>query len=601
MGAALNARPANRTGLPDRLKAGVEALSGVSMDRVKVHYNSARPAQFSARAYAQGTDIHLAPGQEQHLPHEAWHVAQQAQGRVGSTARVAGGLPINDDAGLEREADVMGARALSHAGAVAGADTLAAPQPGGAPALQRKAYTVSRRLPLEPHFGEWKNTAPASARDIDDTEKAKADILGKLRKLYPLSAQDQAAADLEKWDGERRDEHRGPAYAQKKLAFLSRLPMGGINVGFWTRGAHVAGLSVASERERANTPESKLTEKVTGMNWIGAHLIKREWGGEDNMWNVVCWPKSAEDLWGREFEEPIDIAFAVGGQKGRIEISINVEKDDEIIDREVVQGLIDSALKSQPGAETDPLWLKAIHEAAVTSRAEANRGVESIPTSARAASTLPAARGASLSAGDTAWPAARAAAYEFVKKRIAGAVKSKPAPQRIPFLKDPREVERQKAHEAVTERSADLDKEAANYRSERYEVTHFESYQRHRADIARPYPTMKTVTDSLARATLELRAVSNAIIQDKLTPAKDKNEQKTHEDRIDQAKRLQRDIDELKDQQLALREEAIYKGVQGQRHRQGDSARPAPGPLRNIDPTAIVDHLRRRPRVNPRE
>jgi hypothetical protein len=112
---------------------------------------------------------------------------------------------------------------------------------------------------------------------------------------------------------------------------------------------------------------------------------------------------------------------------------------------------------------------------------------------------------------------------------------------------------------------------------------------------------MKTVTDSLARATLELRAVSNAIIQDKLTPAMDKNEQKTHEDRIDQAKRLQRDIDELKDQQLALREEAIYKGVQGQRHRQGDSARPAPGPLRNIDPTAIVDHLRRRPRVNPRE
>ena len=29
-----------------------------------------------ALAYAQGSDIHLAPGQEQHLPHEAWHVVQ---------------------------------------------------------------------------------------------------------------------------------------------------------------------------------------------------------------------------------------------------------------------------------------------------------------------------------------------------------------------------------------------------------------------------------------------------------------------------------------------------------------------------------------------
>lgn len=101
----------NRTGLPDHLKSGIEALSGLSMDHVKVHYNSAQPAQLQALAYAQGSHIHLAPGQERHLPHEAWHVVQQAQGRVQPTMQLKSGVPVNDDAGLEREADVMGARA----------------------------------------------------------------------------------------------------------------------------------------------------------------------------------------------------------------------------------------------------------------------------------------------------------------------------------------------------------------------------------------------------------------------------------------------------------------------------------------------------------
>ena len=82
------------------------------MDDVKVHYNSTRPAQLNALAYAQGTDIHLGPGQEKHLSHEAWHVVQQKQGRVKPTMQFQGKAAINDDAGLEREADVMGSRAL---------------------------------------------------------------------------------------------------------------------------------------------------------------------------------------------------------------------------------------------------------------------------------------------------------------------------------------------------------------------------------------------------------------------------------------------------------------------------------------------------------
>lgn len=102
----------NETGMPDTLKAGIEDLSGFAMDDVRVHYNSDKPATVQALAYTQGTDIHVAPGQEQHLPHEAWHVAQQMAGRVEPTTEV-GGLPVNDNAALEHEADVMGAKANS--------------------------------------------------------------------------------------------------------------------------------------------------------------------------------------------------------------------------------------------------------------------------------------------------------------------------------------------------------------------------------------------------------------------------------------------------------------------------------------------------------
>ncbi len=101
----------NKTGLPDDLKTGVENLSGLAMDDVKVHYNSPKPAQLQAHAYAQGTDIHLAPGQEKHLPHEAWHVVQQKQGRVKPTTQLKGKVNVNDDPKLEKEADVMGGKA----------------------------------------------------------------------------------------------------------------------------------------------------------------------------------------------------------------------------------------------------------------------------------------------------------------------------------------------------------------------------------------------------------------------------------------------------------------------------------------------------------
>lgn len=135
----------NRTGLPDTLKSGIEALSGMDMSSVRVHRNSDKPAALQAHAYAQGSDIHLGPGQEKHLPHEAWHVVQQAQGRVRATVSV-DGVGVNNDNSLEREADRLGS--MAGRGAASSTSTgpvslpdLPAEQPRAPPA-QRQAIQL---------------------------------------------------------------------------------------------------------------------------------------------------------------------------------------------------------------------------------------------------------------------------------------------------------------------------------------------------------------------------------------------------------------------------------------------------------------------------
>ena len=102
--------PAVRTAFPRALRSGIESLSGMDLSDVQVHRDSPQPARINALAYAQGSEIHLGPGQQRHLPHEAWHIVQQRQGRVKATIQMAG-APLNDDPGLETEADVMGEKA----------------------------------------------------------------------------------------------------------------------------------------------------------------------------------------------------------------------------------------------------------------------------------------------------------------------------------------------------------------------------------------------------------------------------------------------------------------------------------------------------------
>lgn len=142
--------------LPDELRTNLESLSGVDLSGVDVHYRSARPAEVGALAFAQGTSIHVAPGQERHLPHEAWHVVQQARGRVAPMERLNRDQHLNTESRLEREAEVMGHRAAR---------------------IQRSAMAVAPDRPLRP---------PATPRIVQLMATAKGKSVSNLKELNVL-------------------------------------------------------------------------------------------------------------------------------------------------------------------------------------------------------------------------------------------------------------------------------------------------------------------------------------------------------------------------------------------------------------------------------
>lgn len=152
-------------GLPVGLKSGMEQLSGCNLNDVQVHYHSPEPIKYEADAYAQGNQIHLSSGAESLLPHEAWHVVQQKQGRVSATTQFHG-APINEDDGLEREADIMGARALqisaNQTNELTGLQQPSAGREQSLSVASNAPLQLGRRLPTKKHK---LNVVPRYKRD----------------------------------------------------------------------------------------------------------------------------------------------------------------------------------------------------------------------------------------------------------------------------------------------------------------------------------------------------------------------------------------------------------------------------------------------------
>lgn len=109
----------NPNGLPNTIQTQMENALGADFSSVNIHTNSQSATDVGALAYTQGNDVHFAPGQynpetnsgQELIGHELTHVVQQREGRVQPTTQAAG-LPLNDDKGLEAEADEGGRKVV---------------------------------------------------------------------------------------------------------------------------------------------------------------------------------------------------------------------------------------------------------------------------------------------------------------------------------------------------------------------------------------------------------------------------------------------------------------------------------------------------------
>ncbi len=111
----------NNDNLPKNVQTKMENTLGHDFSNVKYHTNSSKAKEVGALAYTQGNDVHFAPNQfqpktkqgQELIGHELAHVVQQSQGRVQATTQTKG-IPVNDDKGLEKEADDMGKKVVNN-------------------------------------------------------------------------------------------------------------------------------------------------------------------------------------------------------------------------------------------------------------------------------------------------------------------------------------------------------------------------------------------------------------------------------------------------------------------------------------------------------
>lgn len=107
----------NSNGMSEETLNKMSNSFGEDFSNVNIHSDSKSAVDVGALAYTQGNDIHFAPGQydpasssgQSLLGHELTHIVQQREGRVQANNEI-NGMPLNDDKGLEQEADEKGAQ-----------------------------------------------------------------------------------------------------------------------------------------------------------------------------------------------------------------------------------------------------------------------------------------------------------------------------------------------------------------------------------------------------------------------------------------------------------------------------------------------------------
>lgn len=189
--------------LPAPVKAKMQNAFAFDFSPVRVH-DGGEARSLGALAYTQGTDIHFAPGQydpgsprgQELIGHELAHVVQQSEGRVAATTQFKG-VGLNEDAGLEREADDWGARASRGESVGRGGGAAAAAARPDAPVQRFKDYAAIGEEDAK-KTKHWANGTALRVADDGTAAVARASIAGS-QEMYVLSSRLPAInADLKK-------------------------------------------------------------------------------------------------------------------------------------------------------------------------------------------------------------------------------------------------------------------------------------------------------------------------------------------------------------------------------------------------------------------
>jgi hypothetical protein len=190
--------PGDGDPLPAPLQAKMERSFATDFSDVRVRVDPA-VSDLGARAYANGSQLSFAPGEydphstagQELVGHELAHVVQQREGRVSMPQGK--DAPVNEDPGLEREADCLGA--LAARGETAVVSPGAASRGGGVLQLaKKKKLASSSESEGEPWF------------DDSDDEKKKKKKKQKVVDNANVNANKMEAPDDDARDGEAEDE-----------------------------------------------------------------------------------------------------------------------------------------------------------------------------------------------------------------------------------------------------------------------------------------------------------------------------------------------------------------------------------------------------------
>ena len=165
--------------MPEQLRQKMESAFGSDFSDVRVHQGPSADS-LSALAFTQGRDIHFAPGRynpasaegQRIIAHELTHVVQQRHGRVAVPS--GGGVPLNEDASLESEADTLGARAVQGESVVEDATR----QGNGSRSVNPSVAPVQGMMGWGKSKGGY-SKLPSSEEEADEWEEQEMESLQK--------------------------------------------------------------------------------------------------------------------------------------------------------------------------------------------------------------------------------------------------------------------------------------------------------------------------------------------------------------------------------------------------------------------------------------